>query len=111
MVHAWKQLLVYVTACISGVHFQGIQSMLTHDHAVTRSVGIRAYGGEEKMQPMDKVAVSGVAGSTAGAVAGLARKWFRPARCSLRHLATLTFSKLKLQVARLDSCPPLSYGA
>ncbi|KAG5986109.1 hypothetical protein E4U43_005664 [Claviceps pusilla] len=41
--------------------------------SVTRNVGIRAYGGEDKMRPIDKVAVSGVAGSSAGAVAGLAR--------------------------------------
>ncbi|KAG6000106.1 hypothetical protein E4U54_001557 [Claviceps lovelessii] len=41
--------------------------------SVTRNVGIRAYGGEDKMRPMDKVAVSGMAGSSAGAVAGLAR--------------------------------------
>lgn len=42
--------------------------------AVTRSVGIKVYGGEDKMKSIDKVAVSGLAGSTAGAVAGLARK-------------------------------------
>ncbi|KAG6020657.1 hypothetical protein E4U41_002769 [Claviceps citrina] len=57
----------------SGI-FSGVQwFMLGSSFWFTRSVGIRAYGGEDKMRPLDKVAVSGVAGSSAGAVAGLAR--------------------------------------
>ncbi|KAG5971321.1 hypothetical protein E4U55_001269, partial [Claviceps digitariae] len=46
----------------------------------TRNVGIRAYGGQDKMRPMDKVAVSGVAGCSAGGVAGLANPLGGPSR-------------------------------
>lgn len=58
--------------------------------SVTRNVGIRAYGGEDKMRPMDKVAVSGMAGSSAGAVAGLARAYF--IFCSSFLFSLLLFS-------------------
>lgn len=62
------------TSPVASGFFSGVQwFMLGSSYWFTRGVGIRAYGGEEKMRPMDKVAVSGVAGSTAGAVAGLAR--------------------------------------
>lgn len=50
--------------------------ILTNAHAVTRSVGIKVCGGEERMTTTDKVCVSGLAGSTAGAVAGLAREYY-----------------------------------
>ncbi|KID97659.1 hypothetical protein MAJ_06337, partial [Metarhizium majus ARSEF 297] len=57
----------------SGV-FSGVQwFMLGSSFWFTRSVGIKVYGGEERMTTTDKVCVSGLAGSTAGAVAGLAR--------------------------------------
>lgn len=52
---------------------------------VTRSVGMKAYGGEDKMTSMNKVAVSGLAGSTAGAVAGLARMCIVPFSCFPWH--------------------------
>ncbi|OAQ62400.1 beta-ketoacyl synthase [Pochonia chlamydosporia 170] len=58
---------------VSGV-FSGVQwFMLGSSYWFTRSVGIKVYGGEDKMTSIDKVGVSGLAGSTAGAVAGLAR--------------------------------------
>ncbi|KID75049.1 uncharacterized protein G6M90_00g056420 [Metarhizium brunneum] len=57
----------------SGV-FSGVQwFMLGSSFWFTRSVGIKVYGGEGRMTTTDKVYVSGLAGSTAGAVAGLAR--------------------------------------
>ncbi|QUC22015.1 uncharacterized protein UV8b_06256 [Ustilaginoidea virens] len=47
--------------------------MLGSSYWFSRSVGIAAYGGENNMRPVDKVVVSGVAGSAAGAIAGLVR--------------------------------------
>lgn len=96
---------------------------------VTRSVGIRAYGGEDKMRPIDKVAVSGVAGSSVGAISGLLREYLRLVLlmfllCSTIHLG-LDLQSLpvsfredtrilnqakKLQVAQLESYPALSHG-
>ncbi|KAG5934358.1 hypothetical protein E4U53_000710 [Claviceps sorghi] len=62
------------TSPVASGFFSGVQwFMLGSSFWFTRNVGIRAYGGEDKMRPVDKVAVSGVAGSSAGAVAGLAR--------------------------------------
>ncbi|KAG6004471.1 hypothetical protein E4U21_001043 [Claviceps maximensis] len=62
------------TSPVASGFFSGVQwFMLGSSFWFTRNVGIRAYGGEDKMRPLEKVAVSGVAGSSAGAVAGLAR--------------------------------------
>ncbi|KAG6312676.1 hypothetical protein E4U22_001640, partial [Claviceps purpurea] len=58
---------VFISASSSGIQF----FMLGSGFWFTRSVGIRAYGGEDKMRPIDKVAVSGVAGSSVGAISGL----------------------------------------
>lgn len=57
--------------------------VLTPIMTVTRSVGIKVYGGEDKMTSIDKVGVSGLAGSTAGAVAGLARKYSYEIPCQM----------------------------
>ncbi|KAK2589938.1 hypothetical protein QQS21_012383 [Conoideocrella luteorostrata] len=62
------------TSPVASGFLSGVQwFMLGSSYWFTRTVGIRAYGGEDKMRRMDKVVVSGVAGSAAGAVAGLAR--------------------------------------
>ncbi|KAG5945350.1 hypothetical protein E4U60_005296 [Claviceps pazoutovae] len=60
---------VFISASSSGIQF----FMLGSGFWFTRSVGIRAYGDEDKMRPIDKVAVSGVAGSSVGAISGLLR--------------------------------------
>lgn len=76
VVYARKQFLVYVLQAVipaSSRSFRRDTKRIAG--AVTRNVGIRAYGGQDKMRSVDKVAVSGVAGSAAGAVAGLARKF------------------------------------
>lgn len=42
---------------------------------VTRSVAVRAMGGDQQLRPVDKTIASTVGGSAAGAVAGLIREY------------------------------------
>lgn len=47
---------------------------------VARTMAMRSWGGEERMRPVDKITASAMAGSAAGAVAGLMRT-FPPSCC------------------------------
>ncbi|OAA38342.1 hypothetical protein NOR_06732 [Metarhizium rileyi] len=62
------------TSPVASGLFSGVQwFMLGSSYWFTRSVGVKFYGGHDKITSTERVAVSGLAGSTAGAVAGLAR--------------------------------------
>lgn len=53
-----------------------MKSLLIADSiTVTRSVTVRAMGGDQQLRPVDKTIASTVGGSAAGAVAGLIREY------------------------------------
>lgn len=55
---------------------------------VARTVTIRAWGDEAQLRPVDKTMASAIAGSAAGAVAGLGRKFklYHMKRPSFTHI-------------------------
>lgn len=61
---------------------------ITNSIKVTRSVTVRAMGGDQQLRPVDKTIASTVGGSAAGAVAGLIREHPSPVLLLHQHLLT-----------------------